>query len=222
MSYRKIDLETYPRRAHFEHFCAMTDPWAGLTVPVDVTELVDALHRAKRPFYLSMLYAVARAANTVPELRRRRHEGGIIEYDHCPTSHTEILPDGTYAYCKLNDEGLSYAEYIEAGLKAQQYVREHPNIEEDADAKAYLFLSCVPWISFLHVKQPTTNDPENTNPCLVWGRYYRQEGRIYLPFDIVVHHGLCDGWHLTQFFRQLDAEIAAICRICQEEIKEAK
>lgn len=53
-----------PRGGQFAYFRSMTDPWAGITVPVDITELLDSLHG--RPFFLSFLYAVMRAANAVP------------------------------------------------------------------------------------------------------------------------------------------------------------
>ncbi len=57
-----------PRGGQFEYFRTMTDPWAGITVPVDITDLLASLNG--RPFFLSYLYAVMRAANAVPELRR--------------------------------------------------------------------------------------------------------------------------------------------------------
>ena len=47
-----------PRGGQFAYFRSMTDPWAGITVPVDITALLDALHG--RPFFLSYLYAVMR------------------------------------------------------------------------------------------------------------------------------------------------------------------
>ena len=45
--------------------------------------------------------AAVRAANGVPELRRRIRGDQVVEYDRCPSSHTVALPDGTYCYCRL-------------------------------------------------------------------------------------------------------------------------
>ena len=69
MARRIVDMGADPRGGQFEYFRSMTDPWAGITVPVDITELLASLRG--RPFFLSCLYAVTRAANAVPELRRR-------------------------------------------------------------------------------------------------------------------------------------------------------
>ena len=40
MARKIIDMTKDPRGAQFEYFRSMTDPWAGITVPVDITELL--------------------------------------------------------------------------------------------------------------------------------------------------------------------------------------
>ena len=47
MEYRVIDWERYPRREHFEYFSAMPDPYAGVTVPVDITQFLAACKGAR-------------------------------------------------------------------------------------------------------------------------------------------------------------------------------
>ena len=80
MTRKIIDMTKDPRGGQFEYFRTMTDPWAGITVPVDITDLLASLNG--RPFFLSYLYAVMRAANAVPELRRRLlSDGQVVEYD---------------------------------------------------------------------------------------------------------------------------------------------
>ena len=95
-TYRILSRETYPRCAHLDYFCTMAQPYAGLTVPVDITAFHQAVEARKVPFFLSFLYCAARAANGVPELRQRLRGEEILEYDHWPTSHTVALEDGTY------------------------------------------------------------------------------------------------------------------------------
>ena len=95
MEYRIIPMETYPRRAHFAYFSTMAQPYAGVTVSVEITHFLESVQEKGSPFFLSFLYCVSRAANQVPELRQRIWKGEIIEYQNCPTSHTVALPDGT-------------------------------------------------------------------------------------------------------------------------------
>ena len=104
MNYKTIDMDSFPRRAHFEYFKGLAYPYVGFTVNVDITGFLAQQKRLGLPFYLALAYCVTRAANSVPEFRRRIHGDGIIEYDWCHGSHTVALPDDTYCYCTLDRE----------------------------------------------------------------------------------------------------------------------
>lgn len=83
MSYQLIDMTKDPRSGQFAYFRQMLFPFAGVTAEVDITDF--AARRQGRPFFLSFLYAVVRAANAIPQLRRRiRADGSVVEYDWCP------------------------------------------------------------------------------------------------------------------------------------------
>lgn len=99
---RVIPLEGFPRRAHFEYFAAMANPYVGVTVKVDAGALLHACRAAGTPFSLSVIYCMGRAANAVPQLRQRIFRDEILEYPRCDTSHTVLRPDETYGYCRLN------------------------------------------------------------------------------------------------------------------------
>lgn len=49
MTRKIIDMTKDPRGGQFEYFRTMTDPWAGITVPVDITALLASLNG--RPFF---------------------------------------------------------------------------------------------------------------------------------------------------------------------------
>lgn len=95
MQPRRIEMATYPRKKHFDYFRAMAYPYVGATVKADITDFTKAVKREGLPFFLSFCYCAARAANDVPEFRQRIEGDGIVEFAHCPTSHTVALEDGT-------------------------------------------------------------------------------------------------------------------------------
>lgn len=68
---RKLDMETYPRKAHFDYFCSLAYPYAGMTVNVDATELWTKAKATGESFFLHLLYAIGNAANAVPAFCRR-------------------------------------------------------------------------------------------------------------------------------------------------------
>ena len=55
--YTLLDINTYPRREHFAYFSDMANPYAGVTVETDITELYDWCRKNEVPFFLSFLIA---------------------------------------------------------------------------------------------------------------------------------------------------------------------
>lgn len=205
-AYRLIPLETYPRRAHFAYFSQMAQPYAGLTVPVEITAFLKKLRQEGSPFFLSFLYCVCRAANRVPELRQRIRGGEILEYAHCPASYTLALEDGTYCYCVQDGRG-PFGGYLSRARRQQEEAKVQRSLEDGEDSLSLLFLSTLPWVSYEAIVQPTPF-PADSNPRITWGRW-RQEGeRVVLPVSLLCHHALVDGRHMAAFYQYLEEELA--------------
>lgn len=204
-------METYPRRAHFDYFRSLRDPYVGVTVPVDVTELAAFCKENGCSFYLTFLHAAALAADAVPELRRRILEGGIVEFARCASSHTELLADGTYCYCTLHhDPAQKLADYLAYAEDARRACRENASIDEDEDVLSYYFISTLPWLPYTELRQPTAGGDES-NPRISWGKFtpdYR--GRLMMPVTVLAHHALVDGIHLAQFYTALEQELLCL------------
>ena len=209
-NYRYLDMETYRRRAHFEYFSGLAYPYVGVTVQVDLTELLRKIKNEELPFFFTICYCVSRAANRTQEFRQRIRDGKIIEFDRCRTSHTVALEDGTFCYCTLADE-IPFTEYLPYATREQEEAKREGSIEEtEEDIYDKFFVSTVPWISYTSLIQPTPV-PADSNPRITWGKYYAQGERILLPVSVLCHHALVDGRHIADFYQSLDKEIELLC-----------
>lgn len=203
MGYRTIDLSQYPRRRHFEYFSSLQYPYVGVTSNVDVTGLVPFCKQRGYSFYLVFLHLAALAADSVPEFRRRIRSGGIVEYDACPTSHIELLANGTYCYCTLR-HNLKLDEYMPYAESTRRQCREAGSIEEDDDVESMYFISTLPWVHYTALIQPVAGG-EESNPRITWGKFEDDaHGRRQLPVSILAHHALVDGIHIAQFYQSLE------------------
>lgn len=205
-----VPMDEYPRRDHFRYFRSLSNPFLSLTVQMDVTELAQACKAKGVSFYILFMHAVALAADAVPQLRQRVYGEGIIEYESCTTSHTELLPDETYCYCTLSHD-MPLAAYLQHAEAARAAARSNATIEEDAaDADSQYFISCLPWLHFTQLSNPTGSD---SNPRFTWGKYEPDHrGRLMLPLSVCVHHGLVDGLHIAIFCGLLEKQIADTAR----------
>lgn len=207
MSWREVDMRRDPRRGQFEYFSALEDPWAGLTAEVDVTEFLSRL--GGRSFFLSFLYAATRAANAVPQLRRRLRDGGVIEYDACRPSYTLMGEGGVYVYCRADDGRGPYGQFLDHARQLQAQALARAVLEEEADPLGFFFVSSIPWLHYTHLRLPRAGR-EDSNPRISWGKYRRRDGGVTLPVSLFVHHALADGWHIAQFYQRLEGELAAL------------
>jgi chloramphenicol O-acetyltransferase type A len=130
-------------------------------------------------------------------------DGDVVEYDACGTSHIEPLPDGSYCYCTLYHD-RDWAEYFPYAEAERRRCVEHPSIDEDEDVAGLYFITCLPWLHYTALTQPTGGGDES-NPRITWGKYEPDaRGRLMLPVTALVHHALADGLHLGQFYANLD------------------
>lgn len=120
MSHHLIDMTKGQRSGQFACFRQMSFPLAGVTAEVDITDF--AARRQGRPFFLGFLYAVVRAANAIPQLRRCiRADSSVAEYGWRPPSYTATKPDGVYVSCTVEGD-LPYTAFAALGQRWQREV----------------------------------------------------------------------------------------------------
>ena len=206
MSFHEIDMSHDPRKAHFDHFRHAPDPHVGLTVDVDVTDFVKLCKSRGWAFYPAFIRVAAEAANAVPELRRRIRGELVVEYDHCDTSHIELLDNGTYCYCTLrHDPAQSWEDYVAYAAAQREAARAGASIEEEDDVESLFFISTVPWLHYRSFYQPNYG-PEASNPAITWGKYEPDpRGRLMMPLTLLCHHSLVDGLQIAAFYKEVEA-----------------
>lgn len=87
-----IDKETWPRRAHYDFFTPMSDPFYTLTFPVDVTPLRAWCRGRSLPFYPAMVFAVTKAMEAVDAFHYKDRDGVIVRHDTLVPSFTDLKP----------------------------------------------------------------------------------------------------------------------------------
>lgn len=195
-----IDLETYPRRSHFEYFGAMAFPYVGLTAKVDVTNLIKFAKMRGGSTFHAILWAAAKAANYVPELRQRIVDGQIVEFEHCNIGYTVAREDHTFCNC-YTETRMSLEDFlVDAKRRQAEAVKQSGFFNPAEDETGLIFTSCVPWVEFTQVVQPVPS-PGDCNPRIVFGKYIRENEKTLMPLHIQCNHALVDGYHISEFFR---------------------
>ena len=213
----EIDMNTFKRKAQYEYFSSLAYPYMGVTRDIDITELSYSIRQSGAPFFLTILYCVIKAANSVPELRQRIIEDKLMQYDSCMASYTVAIDDDTYCYFNV-DCTKPYSEFIEYAKAEQEKAKACNTINcNKAEEEELFFVSSVPWFDYTSVIQPVPM-PADGNPRLTWGKYFTRCGRTYLPFTILCNHAIVDGRHLGLFFEALSDSIREVNELLSKQI----
>lgn len=209
MGYRYLDMENYKRKAHFDYFSSLAYPYCGITVNVDITDLLKKIKKGRLPFFFTICYCVSKAANSVAEFRQRIVDGRIIEFDRCKASYTVALEDETFCYCELEDN-MPFLEYLAYAARMQENAKQKHTIDEEED-EVYekFFVSTLPWVSYTALVQAVPI-PADSNPRITWGKYFEQGDRVLLPVSVLYHHALVDGVHLARFYELLEEQFSLL------------
>ncbi len=204
--YIKIDMATYNRAEHFALFHDCAYPYVGVTVDVDITDFIARVKAKGYPLFMSIMWCAAKAANSIPEFRRRLLDGEIIEFSSCVTNHTVARSDGTFGYCTL-DPSMPFEEFLPVALAHQAEIAAGTGLGDMGDVLPQIFISTVTNIAFTGIVQPTPI-PADSNPRITWGKYRLMEGKQMLPLSTLCNHALMDGYHLGLFYEAFEREIA--------------
>jgi chloramphenicol O-acetyltransferase type A len=199
---RYIDMQTWPRRKHFEVFSALDDPFTGLCADVDLTKLYPAVKQGDHRITVAIVYILARAANAIPEFRYRIRGADVVEHEIVHPSSTVMAGEDLFTFCTF-EYAHDFSEFAAMAEEKIAYVKVNPTLEDEPGQDDLLYLSAIPWVSFTSVKHAIHYDPVDSVPRFSWGKFFEEGESLKMPLDVHVHHGLVDGIHMGRFYTEV-------------------
>lgn len=195
---KKIDLETWNRKAHFELFSQFKEPFFGICTEVDCTSMYSNSRERKESFFIHYLYASLKAANLAETFRYRIKGKEVLIYDHTDASPTINREDGTFgfAYIPYNEDKASF---YKNAISEIERVRSETDLIPALSAENVIHYSTIPWIRFTALSHARQLGDSDSIPKITFGKMTINDGRYLLPVSIHVHHALMDAWHVGQY-----------------------
>lgn len=192
----------FEREELFFHYHQNTNPFLIVTVPVDVTNIVNYCKKYKN-FYATIGYLIIKVANQIDSFKWRYENDEFRYYSTVIPSFTQKLNDNKIGYFDCCYEE-NYATFLDNFLQVQEhFYRDGKSLSSESSSA--IWLSCLPWFSISSLIPPF--DKNNTIPQFIWDKYEEIEGKYQLHLMILVHHGFADGYHVSEFLEILNKEI---------------
>ena len=195
-----LDLENWPRKEHFLFFKQFEEPFFGLTVEIDCTKAYATAKQLGTPFFVYYLHKTLVAVNTIECFRYRINDDAVYIYDTIDVSATIMREDQTFGFSLIEyspDFKVFAANAFQEIERIQNtsglLTREFPNDN-------LIHFSAVPWINFTSLSHARSYTYPDSCPKISFGKMMiANDGKRTMSMSIHAHHGLMDGFHVSQF-----------------------
>lgn len=196
---KKIDMENWPRKQHFDFFNNFDYPHFNITLDLDITRLYNYIKENKISFFRTMVYFVTKTANNIKEFRYRViNNNQVVEFEEINPSFTIMSEENVFSFCnsKYFPDKKRFFRSMEENIKKY---KDNPAVSEEEDKIDSIYITSLPWISFNSITHPIDIKNVDSVPRIAWGKYKKENSKVLLPFSIQVHHGLMDGYHVSKY-----------------------
>ena len=201
-----IDLATWKRREHYEHFRGYCQPFFSVCVNMDATRLWRLSRPAGgTPFFLSSLFLMLRAANATEAFRLRLRKRGVWRHDRVAVGPTLLRNDHTFAFARI-EWSTSLKRFIASGTRAIAESAAREALDPNPGDDDIVYHSSLPWLKFTAFTNAI--DAGDSIPRIVFGKCAREGRRYLMPMSVEVHHAVVDGLDVARFTERFQDELA--------------
>lgn len=206
---RKIDVQNWDRRDHFEFYSKFKEPYHGVNVSLDISILKDQCKKAGKSLFLAYLHRAIIAVNKVEALRYRIIQNQVYLFE---TSHVtmtiarEHAPFG-FSFVAFNKD---YNVFEAEALKEFERVRQSKGLDLSVSRENVVHFSALPWIEFTGITHARDLESDDCSPKITFGKITQNNGRWMMPLSVHVHHGLVYGKDVADFIQIFQKELNRI------------
>ena len=207
---KKIDMDTWARREHYEYYTKQLKVEYNITANVDVKNVLDFCHSKDYKFYPAMIYLVTKTLNRIDNFKMFKDKNGdLCVWDSLVPNYTIFHEeDHTFSDCwtDFTDDFDSFYKNITYDMKLGK-TKRGIKVKSGQPANFYC-VSCTPWIAFTAVSSRMVNGGAAFFPIITAGKY---DDNYQMPVNITIAHAVADGYHIGLFFEYLQEEVSAKC-----------
>lgn len=205
MSFHLIEMETWPRRTHYNAYTTSLPLNWNITVELDITFLFSVMRAHELRLYPVMLYLACTAIREIPAFRMGYDgEGRLGVYDEVHPSYTVFHKDDETFSDIWSNYHADFTVFYRGVIQDIETWGNCKGYKGRPDAPVNCCpMSMTPWLQFTNCSFDTFRPTQMLFPILTFGRHFLRDGRRYLPLAICASHAVADGWHAAQLVERM-------------------
>ncbi|MEK4355287.1 type A chloramphenicol O-acetyltransferase [Paenibacillus sp. FSL R5-0475] len=207
MIFNPIVIDNWSRKPYFEHYLNNVRCTYSMTANIDITLLLSELKHKGIKLYPALIHMITTVVNRHSEFRTCFDSEGRLGYWDSLSPSFTIFHDDDKTFSsiwtsygeKFNDFYNRYLDDMKMYGSVKQFIakaNEPPNTFP---------ISSIPWVSFTSFNLNVYNEGTYLLPIFTIGKYFQQDKKILLPISGQFHHAVCDGYHASMLYNELQS-----------------
>ncbi|MDR2276377.1 MAG: hypothetical protein LBE23_00865 [Vagococcus sp.] len=208
--YRIVNMSNFKRKMYFDFFME-TETTLDFTVKLDVRKAVEKCRKENLSFYGYTIFNITKVVNSIENMRYDLLNDELIVWDEVLPSFTSFnKSENLFHALWTNVE----ADYLIFDKKYKTLVEEYKDSKHISpipnEPKNMFNISSIPWLHFDSMTGNNKYSGKTFMPIISIGKYQEEKGRLLMPISISVHHATMDGYHVSQFYDELQKKMDKI------------
>ena len=204
-----VDINSWNRKAIFEHFVGYDEPFFGVTVSIDCTLAYTHCKQNNISFFLYYLHKATAAANLITPFRYQIEKNKVYEYDCIDVSATISRADHSYGFSYFPFDP-NFTVFEHNAQKEIKRIQSSTELLPEINVPNILHCSSLPWLNFTSLSHARKYDFSDSCPKISFGKMTVANEIKTMPVSIHVHHALMDGLHVGHYVEQFQKMMNAI------------
>lgn len=204
-----IQMEAWPRAQMFYYYTQLAPTSYTVDVTMDVTVLRKECKRRGLKFFPAYLWLVTRVIGAIDEFRVGVRDGVLGHWKHLTPAYPQFHEDDKTTSLLWTEYHEKFSVFYENYIKdTAEYGESHGIVSAKGNPlpNAYV-ISCIPWFTFQSFSLHNHGMKDYYFPSFEAGKFIELGETILMPLSVTVHHATTDGYHLKQFFEELQDSI---------------
>jgi len=195
---KKLNINTWNRRKHFEFFTTFQDPFFAVAAPMDVTKAYNFAKASGNSFFAVYLHDCMKAINEVEPFRYRiENDNEVVIHEAIHASATIMRLDKTFGFSFIDYD--ANFEIFKQNIEAEkERIINSDDLFPPKNSEDCVFCSALPWIPFTGHKEPFHGKKESV-PRIAFSKMEVKNDKKIMTVSVSVNHALMDGYHVGQF-----------------------
>ncbi|ASA24254.1 type A chloramphenicol O-acetyltransferase [Paenibacillus donghaensis] len=205
MIFNPIVMDNWSRKPYFEHYLNNVRCTYSMTANIDITHLLAEIKNKVVKLYPALIHMITTVVNRHTEFRTCLNAEGRLGYWDSLSPSFTIFHDDDKTFSSIwtlygEDFNDFYSRYLDDMRKYGSVKQFIAKTNEPANTFP---ISGIPWVSFTGFNLNVYNEGTYLLPIFTIGKYFQHDGKILLPLSGQFHHAVCDGYHASLLYNEL-------------------